>query len=227
MDLTEIDNLSEDPEYYQDLGSGIWLMDNHKWAFYIWHRFQVQTEIPKFTLVHVDYHWDGGDDFMHSEEMAAELMAATDERLIEFIREENWIRFDSFIAPAIRRGIVDEVHFYCKQDDGWDVGINADLLAHAATRQFIYDDINELIQHSFSCPLIFDLCLDLFNRSKMHYEGDIWKDEEIEEFLIISKPVLQQAALVTVSFSFGYSGTEEDTRRIAKLVLPRLLEYRQ
>lgn len=93
MDAAEIDALQEDDQFYTDIGSGIWLMDDHKWAFYVWHRFHMESRIPKLSLVHADYHWDGGNDFHESPEKLEEFLDADDEALLELIREENWIRF--------------------------------------------------------------------------------------------------------------------------------------
>ncbi len=227
MNEAQIDALDADDEFYMDLGSGIWLMDNHKWAFYIWHKHQAESGIEKFSLVHADYHWDGGNDFHESPEKLEELLRADDDELFGLIREELFIRWDSFISPAILRGFIDEVHFYCKQGDEYDVGLDEELLERAGTKQFIHDDARDLSIQTFSSPLIFDLCLDLFNKSKRWYESDIWPDREVREFLDITRPLVRQAVLVTVSLSFGYSGTVEDTRRLAKLVLPMLKQWRR
>lgn len=118
------------------------------------------------------------------------------------------------------------MHFLCKQDDGSDVGIDHELLARSGTRQFIHHDPEALSKQTFSSPLIFDLCLDLFNDSDKWYQGDIWSDHDIRAFLDITRPLIQKARLVTVSLSFGYSGTEDDTRRLAKMVLPMLTQWR-
>jgi len=226
MDAAEIDALQEDDEFNVYVGSDIWLMDNHKWAFYDWFRFHVESGIPKLSLVHADYHWDGGNNFHESPEKAEEFLGADDEDLFKLIREGNLIGFDSFIAPAILRGFIDEVHFFCKQDDGSDIGIDDGLLAHSGTKQFIHHDAESLSKQTFSSPLIFDLCLDLFNNSDMWHQGEIWPDHDIRSFLDITKPLIKKARLVTVSLSFGYSGTKDDTRRILKMVLPMLKECR-
>jgi len=225
MTADEINALDADDDYYVDLGSNLWLMDNHKWALYIWHRFRGASEIPKFSLVHADYHWDGGSDFHGSEEDEQKILNADEAGLQQLIREENLIRYDSFIAPAVLRGYLSEVHFFCKQNE-YDIGIDADLLARTGTLQEIHDTVEALAAQEFSSPLIYDLCLDLFNKSNMHYGSDIWPDEEIVGFLDACKPLVEKAELVTVSLSFGCSGTKDDTRRLARLVLPKLEEWR-
>ena len=74
--------------------------------------------------------------------------------------------------------------------------------------------------------MIFDLCLDLFNRSDKWAIGDLWTDEDIRDFLEQVRPVIERAALVTVSLSFEHSGTEADTRHLAALVLPPIVQWR-
>ncbi len=104
-------------------------------------------------------------------------------------------------------------------------------------------DVNPCIQHgvpqtyrpdvaSFAAvssapPLVFDLCLDLFNLSDRCHEGDLWSDDEISEFWDAVKHQLQSAAVVTISLSFSCSGTADDTRRLTALIVPRLLKMRR
>ena len=76
-------------------------------------------------------------------------------------------------------------------------------------------------------PLIFDLCLYLFNHADdLEFEGVLWTDADVLEFLEATSSHILTAAVVTISLSFGYSGTEEDTRHLAQLVVPRILELR-
>lgn len=77
-----------------------------------------------------------------------------------------------------------------------------------------------------SSPILFDICLDLFNKSDQWEEGDLWEDHEIVEFLEKTSPYIEGADIVTVSFSFGYSGTTDDTKQLAALVLPKMFGYR-
>ena len=75
--------------------------------------------------------------------------------------------------------------------------------------------------------MIFDLCLDLFNRSDDWAEGDLWSDAEIDGFLGEVARLITAAELVTVSMSFNYSGTAENTRHLTKFVIPRILALRK
>lgn len=56
------------------------------------------------------------------------------------IREDNWIRYDSFIAPAVIRGLVSDVHFYCLQGDT-EPGIDQDTLDAAGSRQTLHQEV--------------------------------------------------------------------------------------
>lgn len=53
-----------------------------------------------------DYRWDGDYDLHCGAEQEQELLAADLQRPRAFIEEDEWIRYDSFIAPAVARGHV-------------------------------------------------------------------------------------------------------------------------
>lgn len=75
--------------------------------------------------------------------------------------------------------------------------------------------------------MIFDLCLDLFNHADgKEFEGDLWTDAGVLEFLDAVSSHIIAAAVVTISLSFRYSGEEEDTRHLAQLIVHRILELR-
>ena len=63
-----------------------------------------------------------------------------------------------------------EVHFFCKQTNT-EAGLGERLLADAGAREYVHDYAGELSQVRFEGPVIFDLCLDLFNRSNMWATG--------------------------------------------------------
>src|SRR5579862_318294 len=83
----QIDLLSEDPDFREDLGSDIWLMDDHKWALQVWNAYHVASGRQKLSLVHADYHWDGINDFHDSPDMEQKLVEADDQELATLIRE--------------------------------------------------------------------------------------------------------------------------------------------
>lgn len=166
--------------------------------------------------------------FHGSEENEQKILNADEAGLQQLIREENLIRYDSFIAPAVLRGYLSEIHFFCKQD-GYDIGIDEDLLARTGTAQVIHDNAEALAAQEFSSPLIYDLCLDLFNKSKMHYGSDIWPDDEIVSFFGYVQASRRKGRtghrVVVVWMLRDKSGYT--ARRLAKLILPKLEEWRQ
>jgi hypothetical protein len=226
MASVDVESLKRDDHFCIDLGQSVWLMDNHKWALYVWECFRQQVGGHRFTLAHADYHWDGGYDFYGDQQREKKLLDADLDQLRAFIEEEEWIRYDSFIAPAVARGMFDVVHFYCLQGDECDIGIDEDVRKPTGTEQVVHETPKSLASLKATSPLIFDLCLDLFNKSDEFQKGDLWPDEEILRFLDIVRPLVNNASLVTISLSFDCSGTAQDTQHLAALVLPVIQAWR-
>lgn len=214
----------EDPNYLEYLGSGVWLMDNHKWALYVWEK----SRLPRraYTLVHVDYHWDAIYKFEEYPVEEARLKEASCNQLESLIRKGKLIGYDSFIGPAMARGLVDNIHFLCFQEES-DKGFSQRELEKFGCTQTVHNDSDELRVLEISEPLLFDLCLDVFNRSDYEYRSDLWGDAEIAKLLDDCKALVERAAVVTVSMSYGCSGTAEDTRRLTERVIPLFLEWRK
>jgi len=223
MPLPRLASLKEDERYLAALGHGVWLMDDHRWALKVW---ETEKRADRYVLAHADYHWDGCYDFHGDSDQEAKLVSATSAELAEMVSAGEWIRYDSFIAPAVRRGLVRTVHFYCLQDDAGDDALDEDFLARCGARQVVHADAASFAAADIDEPLIFDLCLDLFNRSDEWAEGDLWTDKEIVEFLVTVEPLIKAAEIVTISMSFNYSGTVADTRHLTGLVVPRILALR-
>jgi len=99
MEAREIAQLRPDDDYLVELSEDIWLMDDHRWAWLVWERFAQARGIRPFSLVHADFHWDAINDFYQNVEQRDALLAADLHDLGAMIREGNWIRYDSFIAP--------------------------------------------------------------------------------------------------------------------------------
>jgi len=218
--------LREDDKYFEEIAKDIWLMDNHRWAYYIWESNRDSFGNHKAQIVHIDYHWDAGDDFYHSPEKEAEFKSLAIEQIRDMVYEGNWIRFDSFICPAIIRGISNEVHFLCFQGDGDDEGIYEGTLSRHNAHQHIYRSSSELKNLNVNTPYIFDFCVDVFNRSEMMYTSDIWGLDEIDELLENVKHLVEGANIVTISMSYGYSGTCDETAWLTKYVIERFCAWR-
>ena len=223
MPLPDCSSLVENPDYLADLGCGVWLMDDHRWALKVW---ETQRKHHAYTLVHADFHWDACYDYHYSVEEEAKLLAASSAEVGELVANDDWIRYDSFIAPAIKRGLIHTVHFYCLQDGPGDNGLYEEFMTACQATQVLHKTPQELASARIDGPYIFDLCLDLFNRCDDWEEGDLWKDQEVIAFLETVRHLIVRAEIATVSLSFNYSGTHEDTRHLAALVLPILLTYR-
>ncbi len=202
-------------------------MDDHKWAYYVWEKYRCKSvHNPPFTLVHLDRHWDGVDDFTNNPSEKEKLIKIdTLKPIYQLLASgSNLIRKDSFIAPAIMRDLVNEIHFYCTQTDT-EIGIDEPLLREFEARQFIHVDIKSLIERVSGQRIFFDIDLDLFNKSDMFLEGDLWEENEIVDFIDQCSPILKNSSTITISMSFGYSGTQQDMYYLTKLVVPRLLHY--
>ena len=212
-----------DDTYLEHLGSSIWLMDNHKWALYIWDTNQISTNASK--LVHVDYHWDAGYDYWELPDKEKELIRANSAELKLLIEQDELIRYDSFIGPALARNLVSEVHFLCFQEDS-DKGFYKPVLEKFNCKQTIHNNISDLEPEIAGKPLIFDFDVDVFNRSKYEYKSELWDVVEIDNFLSNCKPLVQAADLITVSMSYSCSGTVEDTESLTKLVVQKFMAWR-
>jgi len=218
MKFSDIDSFSSNDSYFEEIFPDVWLMDDHRWAYYIWEKifFDKKNLLP-VTLIHLDCHWNGVNDFHGNPPAVEELTKIKDINNIYCLVHENAnIRNDSFIAPAIIRGLINEIHFFCKETCTGP-GLYPPFMKEYNARQFMYENIESLISNNISKPVIFDIDLDFFNKSEMWDEGNLMTDLEIMEFLSLCTPMIKISSLVTASMSFGYSGTEDDTRHLAKL----------
>lgn len=199
-------------------------MDDHRWAFYVWERYRHGSPAKdRAAIVHLDGHFDGVCDIQTREDRN-ELRALADLDTVHAkVSESDGIGFDSFIAPAILRGWVREVHFYVTQEDT-DPGIDSDVLNEGNCVQFIHASLNDLANRTIERPLYFDLCLDLYCDGKKQWEATRWVDEKVLDSLTQIAHLVAAADIVTVSLSFGYSGSEDQTRHLARTVVPVLQE---
>lgn len=221
----QFEALKADDEFLIELDAGVWLMDDHRWALHVWDSVCRPLRLQPVSLVHADYHWDAVNDFHSLPEEERKLQYLDADALFQIIKAGELIRYDSFIAPAVIRGLVSDLHFFCKQENV-DAGLDPDLLRRYGVKQTFHRTADSLSAAQFERPVVFDLCLDLFNRSDVCYQGDIWPAGAIKSFLESARAAVLQADLVTISLSFGYSGTADDTRRLAELIVPTLQKWR-
>ncbi len=205
-----------------EIAPGVWVMDDHKWALWVW---ATHRDILPETLFHVDYHWDGADDFSGDNNSLFRLLANPD-ALKKVISKDRLIRKDSFISPAVRGNFFKGIHFYCYQRNT-EQGLNPEVLIQKDVRQYIHPDIPAALRQINPVKTALDLDVDVFNRATFFGQGNLWTDDEILRFLNEMKDLIKNAPLITIALSYCYSGTEADTHHLAEFILPRVLAWRQ
>jgi hypothetical protein len=202
-------------------------MDDHRWAFYVWaQRALGHPDRLPLCLVHIDAHADAVDGFLPDPASWVPLQGETDlARIYERVAQDSDITLASFIAPAIRRGWITEVHFFGCADD--DELLDAPLLAAAGASQQRHETIGGLVQAVEGRRLLLDIDLDVFNEAEARGQSRLWPEEEIIACVDAWTPLIQRADVITIARSFGFSGTVADTVRLTELVVPRVLARRQ
>lgn len=217
MESLEIQNLSPDNSFFVEIFPDIWLMDNHKWAYYIWEKYDLRNVKGKpFALFHADYHWDAVNDFQDKSDIQKLAEIESADQILELVSNDE-VRKDAFIAPAIIRGFINEVHFYCKQNDT-DEGFWSPFLEEYEATQYFHNDIDSFISYSGPKKKLFDLDIDLFNKSGIWNEGDLWDEKQILHFLESCSGLIKSSEIVTIAMSFHYSGDTLDTRYLTEVV---------
>lgn len=170
--------IEEDPEYFEEIYPQVWLMDDHKWSFYIWESHYQKTLMIPSSLVHIDYHWDAINDIIDEE--AYELICNSDlPSLKEEIKKDKYLRKDSFIAPAIIKKYIKDVFFFCKQRDT-EIGLDKPLLKKYGVNEHRANHISEINTNLKDKKLLLDIDVDIFNKSTYWATGDIWSETEIQ-----------------------------------------------
>jgi len=210
-----------DNDYCREISPGLWVMDDHKWALYVW---RINRNTLPDILFHADYHWDGDNDFPGDDSALVELLD-NKSRLKRIISKDQDIRKVSFISPAVRAKWFREIHFYCYQRN-IAKGLNTENLIHKPVRQFVHTSQQSVLENLSGKYVAFDLDVDLFNHSTFYGKGDLWPDHEILAFLDRFSELIKKAPLVTIALSYFYSGSVEDTRHLAELILPKILSLR-
>jgi hypothetical protein len=204
-------------------------MDDHRWALYIWEKIRETRQLDEAVLIHADYHWDAIDDCCENsgfKEKVERATVADIRKMTEACKKP--IQYDSFIAPAVRRRTIKTIHWFCLQSENdTEPGFDSEFLSEFDCDQIFHTDHAEFIDASIKKPILFDLCLDLFNHDDgTWYEGSIWSKDEIDSFLQSCRNLVIDAEVITVSLSFGYSGSKTDTIALARHILPSLYEQR-
>ena len=217
----------EDDRLCVEISPGVWLMDDHRWAFYVWARHALaRPERLPLCLAHLDAHADAVDGFLPDPAAWLELANETDlTRLHARVAQDSDITLASFIAPALRRGWVNRVHIFGWSED--DDLLDAPLLAAAGASQQVHATMESLVGAVGDQPLLLDLDLDVFNGARTLGEGLLWPDAAIAACIDACAPLLARADIVTIARSFKFSGAPSDTVRLTALVVPLVLARRQ
>jgi hypothetical protein len=226
MDWSFIESLRPDASYVKRLHPRLWLMDSHKWALYAWESsLRPPATRGRGVLAHLDYHLDASNDFTSPDDVERLLGAEGPAGCAGLTAGDNFVKCDSFIVPAILRGLVRDVHFFCRETDP-DPGVYEEWLDSYDGPQFYHERLGDLLAALAGTSVLFDLCLDLFNNAaNKSYRGDLWPDADVVGLIDRCGELIRDARLVTVSLSFGHSGAEPDTRHLARLVLPRVVRH--
>ena len=226
--------LKEEDLYYEEISPSIWLMNDHRWALLGWDK---SCKRRPAILVHLDWHWDGINDFGDNQDYYDRLLDAnTHEELRHLIAEDGLVRRESFISPAIIKGITDEVHFFCLQKNT-QRGLDARLLQKHRANEFRHDSIQGLVHalDNTNKPLIVDLDLDLFNRDTPFYADGAKLWGSITAFLGLLHHLFERAEVVTIAKSPGFwwirnqeplDWDRELSEELARIVVPHIIEIR-
>lgn len=139
--------------------------------------------------------------------------------LKKVILNDEFIRKDSFIAPAIIRKCIKTIHFHCLQTDT-PLGFDATFLSENYTKQIIHSSIKKLVCSIKEKEIVLDLDLDLFY-TPIHLGGSVWNKEDIINYIDIIKPLIKKAKIITIAMSHHFSGTPEETLYLTKLITPK------
>ena len=154
----------------------------------------------------------------------------------DLVTENSLVRQDSFISPAIIKGITDEVHFFCLQDDT-EPGLDEDLLARHQACEIRHDTIEGLIRalERLDRALIMDLDLDLFNRDTPFYAEGAELPKSITGFLDGIRDLFLRAQVITIAKSPGHWWIRNEKRwdwdtdlseELARIVIPYIFAIR-
>ena len=85
-----IDSFKANSQYVEEIFPGIWLMDDHRWAYYVWEKvFLENGGDGPCALVHLDCHWSGVNDFHGDAETVKKLIEISDIEGIRSLVQDN------------------------------------------------------------------------------------------------------------------------------------------
>ncbi|MDV3448807.1 UPF0489 family protein [Bacillus safensis] len=204
----------------------IFLMDQHKWAFYIWELAREEGLImPNATLFHVDAHLDDVPSVLQDNpeyidiEGLENIKSFTDKSIQNF----------TFIWPAFGRETINNIIYVSdfSRSDPFEEWTRENVAGriYEGIRVHSIEELKDSIllgevePYVHNNSLILNLDLDFFNEEEF-YDRDpkIKSDQEVMESLTYLKN-LYKWDLITVSLSPEYCGGEEACDHLLKLFL--------
>jgi hypothetical protein len=118
MDWSFVESLKSDESYVRRLHPRLWLMDSHNWALFAWESsLRPLPGHERISLAHLDYHFDACNDFASAPDVERLLRAPGVAACAGLTEGRSLIKCDSFIVPAILRGLARDLHFFCREMD--------------------------------------------------------------------------------------------------------------
>jgi len=217
---------------FREITSDVWLMNNHKWALYCW---EYSCDAKPASLIHLDWHWDNGNDFREQESIERLKELSLDE-LLNLIDENVYVTWDSFITPAVIRKLINEIHFFCFQESS-QPRLDDSLRDKFEYQEKYYEHIKNLVDHftKSTKPFIFDLDLDLFNRHSQFFISEDTIEKTVSDFIDDCAYLIKKAEVVTIAKSpkpFYIKERPDDwdkklANKIADVVISKVLNLRR
>lgn len=204
----------------------IYLMDQHKWAFYIWELAKEKGLIkPNATLFHVDAHLD--DCPFVLEDNPEYINISGKDNLKDFT--ESYIKIDTFIWPAFGRKTINNIIYvsdYWKSDpfEDWTreyvKGRNYEGIRVKSIQELKeLLSLGELEPYIQDNSLILNIDLDFFNNEDFYgHNPKLKPDKDVIESLTYLKNIYNWD-LITVSLSPEYCGGEDACNHLFQLFL--------
>lgn len=192
----------------------IYVMDNHKMAYFAWHEALVTGHLKKgATLAHIDQHSDSSPpkslDGLRSFDLAKVVYAT-----------RNLLGNADFIVPAVMKGLIEKFYdFYIEpaRGDLQNTFGNMVLSRRMADREYItgiYEDerlnigkiiyLPELIKGPRD-PKRFTLDLDVDAIVKKIYREGLPTHEDLDQTLLFLAECASKAGVVIIATSPGYA----------------------
>lgn len=90
----DFSSLDENPDYFEPMAAEVWLMDDHRWALFVWEQHRQKVAAERYSLMHADYHWDSNDEFLEDAEARAKLAAADVDGLRAMTAAREYIKYE-------------------------------------------------------------------------------------------------------------------------------------